>query len=933
MIIRLLCIGWLAMTHFTSLAQPAFVNKTRQYKNDLPTRSVMPGAMLDLNGDLIDDLAVLDRGKELKIIISSGKNFSLAIQDSLTITQLPEWTMTAGDIDNDGSTEILTAGEYGPVSLISTKDRQLSRNTMPGNIYAQGSNTIDINNDGWLDYFLCNDDGYSKFYVNDKNGNLVLTNVIDFSKNDNSDGSGNYGSEWTDVNGDLKPDLCISKCRAGVTSPTDPRRINRLYINNGDGSFDEKGADYGLNSGEQTWVTAFGDLDNDGDQDAFVVNHYGPHALMENIGGQFFREIPLSETLMSFGFQAVMRDFDNDGWLDIMLVGVEGSLLLHNRGTNTFNIIRKIIGPNPPRSLTVGDINDDGFLDIHAHMCEPINEVGVKNDELWINKSNENHFLKVNLEGSLSNKSGIGSLVEIYGLWGKQVRYVKGGESYGIFNSLQQHFGLEKAQIVDSLIIRWPSGKVDKYMNLEPNHTYFAQEGLCCSKSPTIYDEALISNDNLVLLTAPGGFENYKWSNGQTKDTASVNLGTYFVRMMDANGCVTVSKPIVVRSGCFPENVKLINENPNVVLCSGQQLEVTAIPAATYLWSTGATSAAINLDMSQYITLTASDLCGNILTDHLDLQIKELIWQLKGDTVKKGESATLVSDKKYTSWYQASDLEQPFFEGDTLITGPLDSTSTFFAGVAETIDKKTAYVGENNFPLSNLYGATSSSGSLIFNVESECILKTIKVNTDREGIRRFLIIDGVGDTIFTKDVMVMAGIETVRLDAALKKGDLYSLTTDVNVNMSSLGYRSPRFVRTINNTFYPYVLNDVVTILSSSAGAIYYYYFYDWEVDFDLITCKSPLKSVSAVVQKESFSDDSGIAKSFKIFPNPVDNELYLENPLSVQKAEIFDTHGRIVAVIRGKEPKADVSSLAPGMYMICIHNDQGISYLKFIKN
>ncbi|MBK8668782.1 MAG: T9SS type A sorting domain-containing protein [Saprospiraceae bacterium] len=93
------------------------------------------------------------------------------------------------------------------------------------------------------------------------------------------------------------------------------------------------------------------------------------------------------------------------------------------------------------------------------------------------------------------------------------------------------------------------------------------------------------------------------------------------------------------------------------------------------------------------------------------------------------------------------------------------------------------------------------------------------------------------------------------------------------------------------------------------------------------------MKNVSAVVQKESFSDDSGIAESFKIFPNPVDNELYLENPLSVQKAEIFDTHGRIVAVIRGKEPKADVSSLAPGMYMICIHNDQGISYLKFIKN
>ncbi|MBL0100231.1 MAG: hypothetical protein IPP49_09455 [Saprospiraceae bacterium] len=50
-------------------------------------------------------------------------------------------------------------------------------------------------------------------------------------------------------------------------------------------------------------VTAFGEVDNDGDQDAFVVNHYGPHALMEKYRWTVFREIPLSETLMSFGFQ------------------------------------------------------------------------------------------------------------------------------------------------------------------------------------------------------------------------------------------------------------------------------------------------------------------------------------------------------------------------------------------------------------------------------------------------------------------------------------------------------------------------------------------------------------------------------------------------------------------------------------------------------
>ncbi|MBL0100230.1 MAG: hypothetical protein IPP49_09450 [Saprospiraceae bacterium] len=64
------------------------------------------------------------------------------------------------------STEILTAGEYRPMSLISTKARQLCRNTIPGNICAQGSNTIDINNDDWLDYFYAMTMATSKFCVN-----------------------------------------------------------------------------------------------------------------------------------------------------------------------------------------------------------------------------------------------------------------------------------------------------------------------------------------------------------------------------------------------------------------------------------------------------------------------------------------------------------------------------------------------------------------------------------------------------------------------------------------------------------------------------------------------------------------------------------------------------------------------------------------------
>lgn len=64
-------------------AQPVFLDKTRSHKYRIPTRSVLPGGAADINGDLTDDLLILDKGNLLKVIISSGKNMELSIVDSI----------------------------------------------------------------------------------------------------------------------------------------------------------------------------------------------------------------------------------------------------------------------------------------------------------------------------------------------------------------------------------------------------------------------------------------------------------------------------------------------------------------------------------------------------------------------------------------------------------------------------------------------------------------------------------------------------------------------------------------------------------------------------------------------------------------------------------------------------------------------------------
>ena len=109
-----------------------------------------------------------------------------------------------------------------------------------------------------------------------------------------SDNSGNYGIVWVDYDFDGDVDMYMSKCRLGVTNANDPRRMNLLYENNGDGTFTEVAEDRGLRPFAQSWAADFGDIDNDGDFDAIVINHDIPSVIYENDGMNNFTDITAS---------------------------------------------------------------------------------------------------------------------------------------------------------------------------------------------------------------------------------------------------------------------------------------------------------------------------------------------------------------------------------------------------------------------------------------------------------------------------------------------------------------------------------------------------------------------------------------------------------------------------------------------------------------
>jgi hypothetical protein len=91
--------------------------------------------------------------------------------------------------------------------------------------------------------FACHDDAAGRIWGNDGSGALQESNNwIDLATVPASDNSGNYGSVWSDIDNDGDLDLYIAKCRQGVNDPSDPRRINALYINDGAGNYTEAAA-------------------------------------------------------------------------------------------------------------------------------------------------------------------------------------------------------------------------------------------------------------------------------------------------------------------------------------------------------------------------------------------------------------------------------------------------------------------------------------------------------------------------------------------------------------------------------------------------------------------------------------------------------------------------------------------------------------------
>jgi len=382
----------------------------------------------------------------IRLFLNDGSaRFTDHTEQSNLVSAFDSQSMSLGDVDGDGLVDLMiTFWQHGEGSSSGHLWRNLgggqfedvSQSSGIGGYYS-GLNSLfnftsqlaDLDSDGWLDLMVAADFGRSRVFLNQANG--TFSDATDSAVITDENGMGSTVGDF-DNDGDL--DWFVTSIWED-TSESRPYGItgNRLYRNDGQGSFDDATDEAGVRAGGWGWGSCSADFNNDGWLDLFMVNGYQTHIprflgdaarLFINDGDGSFSERAADMGIDSTGQgrAVVCFDSDNDGWIDV--------LIQNSHASGETSVL-------PQFYRNSGD-----------------------SDARW---------LSLRLSGPPGNRDGIGARITLTTASGSQMREIRAGGSFLASSPALAHFGLGNDARVDRIDIRWPDGRISTRYDVESN--------------------------------------------------------------------------------------------------------------------------------------------------------------------------------------------------------------------------------------------------------------------------------------------------------------------------------------------------------------------------------------------------------------------------------------------------------------------------------
>lgn len=525
----ILCLIGLVVMPTDVLAQRFFDATTRLQEQPLISRGRIPSAsIVDVNSDGRADVyhqGMLYIQQANGTFVDERVLAGIKDQDGLTLGG------SFADYNDDGYVDAFLTSLTAPSRLYQNRQNGTFEQTniaagIQVGSQASAASWGDFDNNGTLDLFVTIQGAPRRFFSNQGNETFRPFNIGSvFTTRPTS-----CGMASSSFNRSRILSLFVAGCdtlQAGFS-------VDQFMVRQGASNFVNAAGGLGFTSQRVAHQAVWLDVNNDGWQDLYVINtpvftvdgdlvFDGFNRLYLNRGGG----AGFTEVAASAGVQGAMRDnslsvaaadFDNDGWQDLYVVNDEfddgindvrgNHVLYRNNGDGTFTNVfseafrsvfsmeRPFTRPVPREAVVaLGDLNNDGYVDVFL-----ASRLG---NRVLYNFGGTNHWLKVKARGQRSNRSGVGTMVEVFVDGGRHIREITADGGFGSQNhNLTAHFGVGTASTIDSVFVYWPSGITDRLYDVAVDQEITVVEQVGINNPPSGFDLGAPARGEQVSINA-----------------------------------------------------------------------------------------------------------------------------------------------------------------------------------------------------------------------------------------------------------------------------------------------------------------------------------------------------------------------------------------------------------------------------------------------